>query len=103
KGYEVAFSKDGFIGVAVWEGPFNVYHAIEGTSPVGCPGVDGCDGHLLGASIVGNEIKVYIDGIEVESIVDDTYSTGQPGIGFFRRECGTNQDLGWREYTATGL
>ncbi len=40
------------------------------------------DGDVVEASIVGNVIKSFINGVEVLSATDDTYQGGNPGIGF---------------------
>jgi hypothetical protein len=40
------------------------------------------DGDLVEATIVGNVITSYINGVEVLSATDGTYDAGSPGIGF---------------------
>ncbi|MEK7677579.1 MAG: hypothetical protein AAB676_17255 [Verrucomicrobiota bacterium] len=40
-------------------------------------------GDILKASIVGNVITVSINGVEKARVTDDTYKTGNPGIGLF--------------------
>lgn len=103
KGYEVTFTRNGYAGISVWEGPFNAYHTInQPGDAVGC-GVNGCDGHVFGAGIVGNVITVYIDGQAVRSYTDNSHPTGQPGVGFFRRQCGDNFDIGFHDYHAQSL
>ena len=37
---------------------------------------------MIEATIVGNVIKGYINGVEMITATDDTYATGAPGVGF---------------------
>ena len=52
-------------------------------------------GDLVEATVVGNVIKGYINGVEVISATDDTWSTGSPGIGFNYGVGDTNVDHGF--------
>jgi hypothetical protein len=40
------------------------------------------DGDLVEATMVGNVIRSFINGVEVLSVTDDTFTEGNPGIGF---------------------
>ena len=40
------------------------------------------NGDIVEATIVGDVIKSYINGVEVLSATDDVYQSGSPGIGF---------------------
>jgi hypothetical protein len=40
------------------------------------------DGDLVQATIFGNVIKGFLNGVEVISVTDKTFSEGNPGIGF---------------------
>ena len=40
------------------------------------------DGDLVEATIAGNVIKGYVNGVEVISATDNTYNEGNPGMGF---------------------
>jgi hypothetical protein len=40
------------------------------------------DGDVVEATVVGNVIRSFINGVEVLSATDDTFSSGSPGIGF---------------------
>jgi hypothetical protein len=53
------------------------------------------DGDLVEATIVGNVIKGFINGVEVISATDDTYDAGNPGIGFNFGVGDTNVDHGF--------
>ena len=52
------------------------------------------DGDLVEATIIGNEIKGFVNGVEVISAVDDAFQNGSPGIGFNFGVGNTNVDHG---------
>jgi hypothetical protein len=62
-------------------------------------------GDTLKASVVGNVITVYINGVKKAQATDDTFKTGNPGIGIFL-QCdggqgiGSNSDFGFSSFTA---
>jgi hypothetical protein len=61
------------------------------------------DGDTLKASITGNQITFYLNNVIKLQCIDSTYQKGNPGIGFFLRNCtGTNTDFGFKNFTATG-
>ena len=37
---------------------------------------------MVEATIIGTEIKSYINGVEVLSAMDDVFAEGSPGVGF---------------------
>lgn len=43
------------------------------------------NGDRFEAQMVGNEIRVFINGVQVNRAVDSTYTNGSPGVGFFSR------------------
>jgi hypothetical protein len=53
------------------------------------------DGDLVEATIVGNVIKGFINGVEVISATDDVFDSGSPGIGFNFGVGDTNVDHGF--------
>jgi hypothetical protein len=56
------------------------------------------DGDLVEATIVGNVILGFINGVEVISVEDDTYAEGSPGIGFNFGVGNTNVDHGFTSF-----
>jgi hypothetical protein len=62
-------------------------------------------GDTLKASVVGNVITVYVNGVKKAQATDDTFKTGNPGIGVFL-QCdggqgiGSNSDFGFSSFTA---
>jgi hypothetical protein len=82
-GYEVFFrclkAEGGYAEIVRWEGPLGGWKSLcrkDGPEF----GVE--DGDTIEATIIGNVIKGYINGLEVTSAIDDTYPIGNPGIGF---------------------
>ena len=66
------------------------------------------DGNTLKASVVGNLITLYVNGVKKAQATDDTFKTGNPGIGLFL-ECdggngtGSNSDFGFSSFSARGI
>ena len=56
------------------------------------------DGDLIEATIEGNVLKGFINGVEMISAVDDTYASGAPGIGFNFGVADTNVDHGFTSF-----
>ena len=56
------------------------------------------DGDLVEATIVGNVIRGYVNGVEVISAIDGTYSDGNPGMGFNYGVGESNGDFGFSSY-----
>jgi hypothetical protein len=60
------------------------------------------DGDIVKATIVGNVITAYINGVQVLQATDGTYASGSPGIGFYLRGVpGVNRDYGFTSFTAS--
>lgn len=61
-------------------------------------------GDVFKATIVGNVITAYINGVQKARVTDNTYASGQPGMGFYLdnpASCsGTNANYGYTNYTA---
>ena len=55
-------------------------------------------GDVVRATIVGNVITAYKNGVQLAQVTDKTYATGSPGMGFNE---GTNGDYGFTNYSAT--
>ena len=56
------------------------------------------DGDIVEASIIGNVIKSYINGVLVLEATDDVFTEGSPGIGFNFGVGDTNVDHGFRHF-----
>jgi hypothetical protein len=94
-----------YVEIVRWDGPlgkFTYLARMHGTNY----GLK--DGDTLKASIVGNLITVYINDIKKAQVTDDTFKTGNPGIGEFLacergQKIGSNPDFGFSSFTARGI
>ncbi|MFI5054738.1 MAG: hypothetical protein ACHQDE_10280 [Acidimicrobiia bacterium] len=55
-------------------------------------------GDIVEATIVGNVIRSYINGVEVLSVTDDVFTSGGPGVGFNFFVGNTNVDHGFSSF-----
>jgi hypothetical protein len=102
-GYEINFrclkTSRGYMQIVRWNGLLGDFTYLLDKSGAQY-GV--ANGDLVGATIVGNVITAYINGIEVARVTDSTYASGHPGIGFFlSHPTGTNGNYGFTSFTAT--
>lgn len=103
-GYEINFrclkTKDAYSEIVRWNGPLGSFTYLQQLKGAQF-GV--ANGDVVKATIVGNVITTYINGIQVGRATDSTYATGQPGIGFFLQGAsGVNRDYGFASFTASG-
>jgi hypothetical protein len=98
-GYEVFWrclkTDEAYAEIVRWDGKIGTWKSL--TRKTG-PEFGVKDGDLVEACIVGNQIRGYINGVEVTSVTDDTYSDGGPGIGFNFGVGDTNVDHGFTEW-----
>lgn len=55
-------------------------------------------GDIVEATIVGNQIRSYVNGVEVLSVIDDAFAGGSPGVGFNFFVGNTNVDHGFSSF-----
>jgi hypothetical protein len=96
-GYEISDSlrdKDPYLIIVRWNGPL-----ADFTYLVNAPGEKYrvTTGDVMKATIEGNVITAYKNGVEIGQVKDNTYMTGQPGFGFNE---GKNGDYGITHFTA---
>jgi hypothetical protein len=102
-GYEVMFrcakTPQAYCNIARWEGALGKFSYVK--QVVGSQyGV--ADGDVVKASIIGNVITVYINGIQMIRVTDDAFKSGNPGMGFFiDGATGVNGDFGFSKFIAT--
>ncbi|HZT62499.1 MAG TPA: hypothetical protein VFA36_05150, partial [Burkholderiales bacterium] len=62
-------------------------------------------GDVIKATIVGNVIRAFVNGVLIFQASDSAITSGQPGIAFFTRPDGVADSalFGMTSYTATGL
>jgi len=107
-GYEITVratnDANSYLFIARWNGAlgnFNYLASLSGSAY----GVK--TGDIFQATIVGNVITAYINGVQKAKVTDNTYATGHPGMGFYLdnpTSCsGTNADYGYTNYTAVAI
>jgi hypothetical protein len=101
-GYEINFrcTSDGsqYVTIVRWNGPLGNFTYVN--TLTGGPGLH--DGDVVKATIVGSAITAYINGTMVIQGTDSTYTSGNPGVGFFLQPAatGVNSDYGFTNFTA---
>lgn len=102
-GYEVNFAYLGnYVQIQRWDGAYgNFVGPLCNNTLPSAPAT----GTLLKATMVGNLITVYMNGTVVCTATDNTYTSGNPGIGFYiDPSYGVpNDEYGFRDFTATQL
>jgi hypothetical protein len=82
-GYEIFFrclkTETGYAEIVRWNGKVGDWTSLQRHQGAEF-GVE--DGDLIEATIEGNVIRGFINGVEVISVVDDAIESGAPGIGF---------------------
>ena len=102
-GYEINFrclkTAYGYTQIVRWDGLLGKFKYLASQEDANY-GV--ANGDVVRATIVGNIITAYINGVRVLRAKDDTYATGNPGIGFFLRgRIGVNKDYGFTNFKAS--
>jgi hypothetical protein len=98
-GYEISNSlrkgKSAYLIIVRWNGPLAdfTYLAQIGGAKYGVT-----TGDVVKATIVGNVITAYKNGVKLAQVTDNTYTTGNPGMGFNE---GINGDYGITRFTAS--
>jgi hypothetical protein len=98
-GYEISNSlrkgKSAYLIIVKWNGPLAdfTYLAQIGGAKYGVT-----TGDVVKATIVGNVITAYKNGVKLAQVTDNTYATGNPGMGFNE---GINGDYGITRFTAS--
>jgi hypothetical protein len=97
-------SGSSYVQIVRWDGPLGKFTYLADKR-----GTNYClkNGDILKASIVGNLITVYINGVEQARATDNTHKTGNPGIGEYLacdggQGIGSNSDFGFSSFTARG-
>jgi hypothetical protein len=103
-GYEVYWSaqpSNPYLTVAKWNGPINSYANLAETTS----GVTMHNGDVFSASISGSTITAYINGVQKLQLTDSSFSSGNPGMGFYLANTGGNptaqSQYGFSSFSAT--
>jgi len=100
RGYEVLWAHDGGIAIVRWNGPLGNYTPLREGPNIG----RAVDGDVLRAEIIGGAVRVYKNGSLVATgPADATWSTGQPGMGFWPKPGSTPENYGWKNFQAGNL
>jgi len=95
-GYEVFWrclkTEVGYSEIAKWNGKVGSFTSLR---KLFGPQYGVEDGDIVAATVVGSEIKGFINGVEVISAIDNTFETGNPGIGYNFGVGDTNADHGF--------
>ena len=107
-GYEISFkmskTASAYLIIVRWNGKVGDFTYLKNVTGAQY-GVS--DGDVVKATISGDVITAYLNGVEMGRATDDTYATGSPGMGFNLETgdatcVGTNGDYGFTSFTATG-
>jgi hypothetical protein len=101
RGYEVLWGQDGEISIVRWNGPLGNYKALAAL-PDSRRNM-AVEGDVLRAEVVGSVINVFRNGRVVLRAEDSTYTSGQPGLGFWPLPGSTLSSYGWKAYSAGSL
>jgi hypothetical protein len=102
RGYECLFHFDGQVQIMRWNGAFGDFTELSGTGS-NTLGRNFVSGDVIKANIIGSTITIYVNGVPLYQAVDSTWTTGQPGIGFFKRTAGANTDFAITSYIASSF
>jgi hypothetical protein len=102
-GYEITFRciyGGGYVQIVRWNGALGDYTYVPNGGSDNYNGIK--TGDIISASISNNVIIGSVNGVEVIRGTDSTYTTGNPGMGFFLQGAtGLNGDYGFTSFTAS--
>jgi hypothetical protein len=85
-----------YVTIVRWDGPLGSWTQIGGAT------YHVQNGDLFKATVVGNVITAYVNGVPLCQATDSTYTNGSPGIGFYlASQTGLNANYGLSNFTAT--
>lgn len=111
-GYEIYWrvlpaDANAYYAVTRWNGAYNDFTTIlivhgsdVGRTDLGCQ-----NGDTLRAEIEGSTISLFKNGGLVDTVIDGTYATGQPGLGFYMTpgHVASKGDFGFTSFSAEDL
>jgi hypothetical protein len=100
-GYEINGSVSGsrqYVAITRWNGALGSFQQLAVNNNV--PTLK--TGDKLEATISGSIITAYLNGTQVLQAVDNTFTNGNPGVGFFINEAnGLDANYGFSNFSAT--
>ncbi len=102
-GYEILFrssqGSNAYCEIVRWNAPLGSFTYLSRAKGPQCAVANG---DVVKATIMGSVISACINGTQVVQATDNTYATGNPGIGFYLEGAtGVNGDYGFTSFTAT--
>ena len=102
-GYEVLFGlrndSSAYVSIVRWNGPFNDWTTLDA---YGGSQYILREGDVVKGVISNQTISAYINGVKVMQVTDSTFSSGNPGLGFYLANAtGVNTDYGFTSFTAS--
>jgi len=102
-GYEVNFrcskTANAYTEIVRWNGPlgsFTYLKRMRGSK------FWVKDGDVIKATVIGNVVTAYINGVQVIQVRDATYQAGSPGMGFYNNgNAAANGDFGYASFRAS--
>jgi hypothetical protein len=88
-------TEDAYAEIARWNGKVGDFTSLK--KLIG-PQYGVKDGDLVEATVVGNVLTGFINGVEVFSATDHMFDSGSPGIGFNFGVGNTNVDHGFTSF-----
>jgi hypothetical protein len=101
RGYECSFAFNGqYADIVRWNGAKGDFTFVVPTLTASIPG--GLhEGDTVSAKIVGNRITTYVNGKQLLTAMDSTFTDGNPGMGYWRGAPSTPiNDFAFTHYTA---
>lgn len=93
RGYEILCPWAGGGQVMRWNGPVNDFTDMSANGALDAL----VDGDVIRAQIIGNDVKVYQNGVLKMTASPTTWSDGNPGMGFFARTHDMTT-FGWKDF-----
>ena len=84
-----------YVQIVRWNGPLGNFTFLDART------YHVANGDTLKSTAIGNVITLYVNGVEIFHVVDNTYNSGSPGIGFFLQGAtGLNANYGLSSFSA---
>jgi hypothetical protein len=101
EGYEINFrcrtGSSAYVQIVRWNGPLGSFTYLVDRKGKGVE-----NGDVVQATIRGDAITVFINGVKVAQATDGAFRSGNPGIGFFLQGAtGVNRDYGFSRITVS--
>lgn len=90
KGYEINYSCNAnqtYCTIVRWNGAIGGFTTLQTQFPGTLHAND-----IVRGTVIGNTITGYINGVSVITATDSTYTTGNPGLGFYLKNTGGSGD-----------